>query len=139
MRSLRAATGGRGADFSIECTADVLREAVDALAPCGTCAMVGVASAATEVAINMGAMLRGRSLRGVTEGDSVRQRFIPQLIQWWRAGRFPFEKLVQYFELSQINAGGSGLCIRLGDQTDRDDAGPLLIESAADTDRLVSI
>lgn len=105
VQGIRAATAGRGVDFSVECTGrpEVLREAIDALAACGTCALVGAAHPSTEVSVNMAAMLRGRSLRGVTEGDSVPQQFIPQLIEWWREGRFPFERLVQYFEFEQIN------------------------------------
>lgn len=102
---VRAATRGRGVDGSVECTGlpKVLRQAADVLAPCGVCALVGVADPRAEVPINMSAMLRGRSVRGVTEGDVIPQSFIPKLIGWWRAGRFPFDRLVRYFDLGQIN------------------------------------
>ena len=29
--------------------------------------------------------------------------FIPQLIELWRAGRFPFDQLVKYYDLEDIN------------------------------------
>lgn len=99
-------TRQRGTHYSVECTGvpRVLRQALDALRPCGTCVSLGVAAGTGEATISMNALLRGRTLRGATEGDSVTHRFIPQLIEWWRAGRFPFERLVQYFDLADINA-----------------------------------
>jgi aryl-alcohol dehydrogenase len=64
----------------------------------------------------MNGLLLGKTLRGVTEGDSVPHRFIPQLIEWWRDGRLPFDRLVSYFSLAQLNeaaaACASGLAIK---------------------------
>ena len=40
---------------------------------------------------------------GILEGDAVPQLFIPQLIQLWKQGRFPFDKLITTYPLSQIN------------------------------------
>ena len=33
------------------------------------------------------------------------QVFIPQLVQLWQEGRFPFEKLVRDYRLEDINEG----------------------------------
>ncbi|MBB6095407.1 aryl-alcohol dehydrogenase [Povalibacter uvarum] len=102
---VRIATKGRGVHSSVECTGlpAVLRQAVDVLAPRGTCALVGVAHPRADAAINMASMLRGRTLVGVTEGDVVPRTFIPQMIEWWREGRFPFDRLVRYFEFARID------------------------------------
>jgi aryl-alcohol dehydrogenase len=35
----------------------------------------------------------------------VPQVFIPRLIELWKAGRFPFEKLVSDYRLDDINQG----------------------------------
>ena len=48
-------------------------------------------------------MTRGWSLKMIIEGDSIPQVFIPRLIELWRQGRFPFDKLVQSFPFAQIN------------------------------------
>jgi len=39
----------------------------------------------------------------VVEGDAVPHLFIPKLITLWRQGKFPFEKLVRYYPLADIN------------------------------------
>jgi aryl-alcohol dehydrogenase len=95
-----------GLDFSIDCTGrpEVLRKAVDLLAPGGSCALVGVADRKAEVSLGMGGLLNGRSVRGVMEGDSVPGQFIPQLVELWREGRLPFDRFVQFFDLEDINA-----------------------------------
>lgn len=49
-------------------------------------------------------LLHGRSIRGIVQGDSVSSTFIPNMIEWWKQGRFPFEKLITYYDgLDQIN------------------------------------
>jgi aryl-alcohol dehydrogenase len=57
-----------------------------------------------EASIDIGALLFGKSVRGVIEGDSVPDRFIPQLIQLYRDGRFPFDRLIQVYPLADIDA-----------------------------------
>ena len=45
----------------------------------------------------------GRTLRGVIQGDSVPQLLIPKLVELYQAGRFPFDRLVRYYEFEDIN------------------------------------
>ena len=80
---------GPGVRFSLETSAlpDVLREAVEALMPAGTCVLVGTARAGTEVTVEMPFIQNGRSLRGVVQGDSVPKVFIPQLVDHLMAGQ----------------------------------------------------
>lgn len=44
-----------------------------------------------------------KSIRGVVEGDSVPDVFIPKLIDLYLAGRFPFDRLVKFYSFDQIN------------------------------------
>lgn len=118
VAAIRNLTKGRGVHYSVECTGvpAVLRQAVDALRACGACVSLGVAGHQAEAQLHMNGFLLGKTLRGVTEGDSVAHRFIPQLIDWWRDGQFPFDRLVSYFSLAQLNeaaaACASGLAIK---------------------------
>jgi aryl-alcohol dehydrogenase len=49
-------------------------------------------------------LLAGKHFRGIIQGDSVPQVFIPQLIEFWRQGRLPFESFVSYYDgLDSIN------------------------------------
>lgn len=45
----------------------------------------------------------GQSIRGIIQGDSVPELFIPRLIELHRQGRFPFDRLIKFYPLDQIN------------------------------------
>ncbi|WP_005036516.1 NAD(P)-dependent alcohol dehydrogenase [Holophaga foetida] len=96
---------GIGADYSLECTAlpQVLRQAVDCLRVGGTCGLIGVAAPGVEVALEMATLLDGRTIKGIVEGDSNPDIFIPQLIELYRQGKFPFDRLIRTYSLDQIN------------------------------------
>jgi aryl-alcohol dehydrogenase len=46
---------------------------------------------------------RGKKAVAVVEGDSVPQLFIPKLIKLWQSGKFPFERLVKFYDFKDIN------------------------------------
>ncbi len=96
---------GSGADYVLEITArpEMLTLAVDALAPLGTAALIGGAPAGAHAPVNMNALLGGRTVRGVAQGDSIPQLFIPQLIDLYKAGRFPFDRLITHYGFDDIN------------------------------------
>ncbi len=48
-------------------------------------------------------MLRGLSIRGIVQGDSVPDTFIPHLVELHMNGRFPFDKLVTKYPFEKIN------------------------------------
>jgi aryl-alcohol dehydrogenase len=106
VEAVQAATGGIGADFSLEASArpEVLRQAVDCLTVTGVCGLIGAAPLGTEVTLDMANILFGRTLKGVIEGDSVGDVFIPRLIELHRQGRFPFDKLVTFYDFADINS-----------------------------------
>lgn len=45
----------------------------------------------------------GRTLRGIIEGDAVPDVFIPQLIDLFRQGRFPFDVLIRTYSWKDFN------------------------------------
>jgi aryl-alcohol dehydrogenase len=94
-----------GLDYTLETTAQprVFRQAVEALRPLGVCGLIGAAPFGTEVTFDMTSILMGRTIRGILEGDSVPDLFIPRLIDLHMQGRFPFDRLISDYELAQIN------------------------------------
>ena len=97
---------GQGADFTLECSGrpDVLRQAIDSLGIFGVCGIVGATKEGTEVAFNVNdVMLPGRRIVGIVQGDVVAQTFIPTLIELYRKGRFPFDRLVRFYRFDEIN------------------------------------
>jgi aryl-alcohol dehydrogenase len=98
---------GFGADFSLDTSGrpSVLRQAIDTLAIRGVCGVVGAPPLGTEASFDVNSlMIPGRSIRGICEGDSVPALFIPQLIELYRQGRFPYDRLVRYYDFADINA-----------------------------------
>jgi aryl-alcohol dehydrogenase len=94
-----------GADFSLEATGSptVLRQAVDCLGTLGVCGVIGAPAFGTEVALDVNTILvAGRTVRGVVEGDSVPQVFLPKLIRFWEEGRFPVERLMTHYDFDRI-------------------------------------
>ncbi|HJT50940.1 MAG TPA: zinc-binding dehydrogenase [Nitrosospira sp.] len=105
VASVREITGG-GADFTLESSGrpEVLRQAIDALANCGTCGIVGAPALGTEASFDVnGVMTAGKRITGIIEGDSKPDLFIPALVELYIQGRFPFDKLVKFYTLNQIN------------------------------------
>ena len=102
---MRRITGG-GADFTLESSGrpEVLRQAIDALAIRGTCGIVGAPALGTEASFDVnGVMTTGKRIIGVIEGDSTPDIFIPALVELYAQGRFPFDRLVKFYTLDQIN------------------------------------
>lgn len=105
VAELRDLTDGLGVDYTVETTAvpAVLRQAVDALNQGGTCGLIGAAALGTEASIDMSSLLFGRTVRGIVEGDSVPRVFIPKLVELYKQGRFPIDKLIRTYAFDNIN------------------------------------
>jgi aryl-alcohol dehydrogenase len=48
-------------------------------------------------------IMRGRTVRGIIQGDSVPQQFIPRLVDLHMQGRLPFDRLITLYPLEDIN------------------------------------
>ncbi|MDF3281127.1 MULTISPECIES: NAD(P)-dependent alcohol dehydrogenase [unclassified Gordonia (in: high G+C Gram-positive bacteria)] len=102
---IREITGGTGTRYSVDCIGfeSVLRSALECLDTPGTCATVGFQGLPNEVAIDQGHLLFGKTLVGVIEGDAVPREFVPRMIELYRNGRFPFDKLITTYDFAAIN------------------------------------
>ncbi|MQA10964.1 MAG: alcohol dehydrogenase catalytic domain-containing protein [Pseudonocardiaceae bacterium] len=95
---------GGPADFSMECTGviDVCRQAADSVGMRGTCALIGGAPAGARFELDHLSTLWGKRVIGVLGGEGRGAVVIPALIELYRQGRFPFDELVTYFPLEEI-------------------------------------
>ncbi|MCW2682035.1 MAG: alcohol dehydrogenase [Frankiales bacterium] len=93
---LRQLTDGRGVNYIVDTTGlqHVVAEAFAALSVRGTLSVVGVSPAGTRIDLDPWSFLAGRTVQGNMEGDVVPSIFIPFLIDLYRQGRFPFDKLI---------------------------------------------
>ena len=103
-----------GVDYSLDTTSNpaVFRQAVDSLMMLGTCGLIGGMAAGTEVCIEANHLLPGRTVRGIIQGDSVPQIFIPRLIDLYMQGRFPFDRLIRFYTLDEINQACADMSAR---------------------------
>ncbi|KOT62962.1 alcohol dehydrogenase [Streptomyces rimosus subsp. rimosus] len=100
--ALRDLTHG-GPRYAIDTTGKpaVVSQAIGALRKRGTLALVGIGTAQFDT---LPVLTKGLTLRGVTEGDAVSAKAIPELIDLYRQGRLPLEKLITEFPFTDIEA-----------------------------------
>jgi aryl-alcohol dehydrogenase len=103
--TVKRLAGGRGAQYCLEAAGfpDALHAAVEVLAPRGTACLVGSAPAGVEVALEMRTIQQGRIVRGCIQGESDVHTFLPHLIDLYRAGKLPIERLVRHYPQAAIN------------------------------------
>ncbi|SDH24287.1 benzyl alcohol dehydrogenase [Alteribacillus persepolensis] len=95
----------KGVLYSLETSGvpHVLRQSVDCLAVSGTAAIIGAPPIGTEVSLDVKTLRSERNITGVVEGSGIPQVFIPKLIDLYKQGMLPFDKLLSYYSLEDIN------------------------------------
>ena len=94
-----------GVDFILDTSGvpAVIEQAIAALAPMGRLGLV-TGFPGTKAAFDINYIFQGgRIIQGIVQGDSLPHRFIPYLIDLYASGDFPFDKLIRYYEFSDIN------------------------------------
>jgi aryl-alcohol dehydrogenase len=102
--SVRELTGGLGVDFSVECTGvpEVMTQAVAALAPLGSAAILGVAPDGAELRTNAFALLEGRTVTGSIVGHQAPAVLVPRILRLHDKGLFPLEAMIRTYALEDI-------------------------------------
>ena len=79
-----------------------MRQSLNSVRPVGVCVVLG---ATQELTIHVETELMGtaKTLAGLVEGLSVPQVFIPKLLNYYRLGKFPFDRLIQFYDFEEIN------------------------------------
>lgn len=97
---------GRGVDAVIDLTGrtESIEMAVGMLGPRGTVVLIASPAFDAVARIPVIVLSAGASIRGVVQGDSKPHVFIPELIEMYRQGRFPFDRLITYYDFADINA-----------------------------------
>jgi aryl-alcohol dehydrogenase len=95
---------GGPADYALECTGviSVVRQAADCVGMLGTCILIGGAPAGAEFSLDHISTLWGKRVVGVLGGSGRSDVLIPALMGLYRQGRFPFDRLVEYFDFADL-------------------------------------
>jgi aryl-alcohol dehydrogenase len=103
VEEIKKITNG-GVHYAIETTGatPVIIQSVHALRVSGTVAIVGMGG---DVTLNFtnDLLMEGKKVMGTVQGDSIPQLHIPKLIQYYKEGKFPFDKLVKFYDFEDIN------------------------------------
>jgi aryl-alcohol dehydrogenase len=93
-----------GVNYALDTTgrAETGHHAIMALAPKGHFGFVTLPAGGLQLNMHT-VFLQGLSVRGIVQGDSVPHRFIPELIDLFLAGRFPFDRFITRYDFTQIN------------------------------------
>jgi aryl-alcohol dehydrogenase len=92
-----------GFDHSLDTTGvqEVITTAVDVLRVGGSCGLLGVRT--EPVVFKPEHLALGRTIKGILIGDAVPKVLIPRLVELWKQGRFPFDRLIATYPLEQID------------------------------------
>ena len=108
-----------GVDYVLDTTGrpDLQQAALACLAPGGTLGLVGISPPGTPAPGEANAILTfGHTIRGITEGDSDPDTFLPRLIDLFLAGRLPIDRLVKTYRFADINLAiadqKAGVCVK---------------------------
>ena len=94
----------RGVEFVLDTSgrAANLDAGVGALAPMGHFGFVAF-NAHSGAMVDASRLTVGQTLQGIIQGDAVSALMIPELIGLYRTGRFPFDRLITFYDFADIN------------------------------------
>lgn len=94
---------GNGSEYVLEATGvpALILQGIRSLRARGVMAAVGVGPDAT-FNVNDELIPLNRTIIGVVEGDSIPKLFIPQLIEYYKAGRFPFDQSIKRYPFADL-------------------------------------
>ncbi|SMY29819.1 unnamed protein product [Zymoseptoria tritici ST99CH_1A5] len=99
--ALKEITGGRGPNVVIETTGHpaVLEPAYASVATKGSFVIIGGPPQGYEMKFDyVQHLFRGIKVFGCVEGDSVPEKFIPEMIAYYREGKLPVDKMVKFYK-----------------------------------------
>lgn len=110
-----------GLNYALDTTAKrvVISALLGAMASGGTLGFVGVPGSADDAVLQVDVITMlstGVKIKGICEGDAEPSEFVPVMVDLFMEGKFPFDKLCDFFDFSDINkavdAQHSGQCIK---------------------------
>ena len=109
-----------GVDYAFDTTGvpAVQAAVMNTLGPKGAFGIVGISPPGTPMPGDINtAMTFGHTVKGIIEGDSDPDVFLPELIEHYRRGALPFDRMIKTFPFDQINeaiaAQHHGDCIKV--------------------------
>ncbi len=109
-----------GVDYAFDSTGlePVMQSAMQCLGSKGVLGVVGLSAVGTPVPGDVNQTVSmGQTIRGIVEGDSDPDIFIPQLMEHYLAGRLPYDRMISTYPMGEINQAiqdqHDGKCIKV--------------------------
>ncbi len=94
-----------GAEYAIDTTGipAVCKQALDCLDVYGVMVVLAVSNADITLNLNRDLVAKGKTIKGVLEGDASPKVLIPILVELYKKGQFPVDKLMRFYQPEEIN------------------------------------
>lgn len=95
---------GSTVDYAFDCTGviPVIEQLAETVGMLGTLVLIGGAPANARFSLDHLRTLWGKRVIGVLGGGGRSGQLIPALVELYQQGRFPFDRLVRYYEMNEI-------------------------------------
>ena len=93
-----------GSDYAVDTSgkAPIARQAIlSTNVRYGEVALIAVSNEPLDIPYD--SIRMGRTVRGCMEGDAISDQFIPTLVDFYKEGRFPFDKMIKKYNLADID------------------------------------
>lgn len=103
-RALQAQIGAR-VDIILECTGliPLVEQAIECIGPLGVCLLLGGGLAGERFSAEQRSVLWGKRIEGVLGGGGTSESLLTRLMHYHLAGLFPFDRLLTFYPLAEIN------------------------------------
>ena len=103
VQEVRQVTGGT-VDWAFDCTGviAVIEQLAETIGMLGTLVLIGGAPAGARFSLDHLSTLWGKRVIGVLGGGGRSGQLIPALVELFQQGRFPFDRLVKFYDMDQI-------------------------------------
>jgi len=104
VEEIKKITDGKGVNYSIDTSGNgpFIQTAIKSLAYHGQLAALAPDGVLEKFNIGEDVLVNMRSIHGICEGNSVAQVFIPEMIDLYKRGQFPLDKLVTVYDFEDI-------------------------------------
>lgn len=102
---IKVLTDGRGLDYVIDSTGvgPVMTKALHSVSNSGTFVPLAVTQKNFEVNTFFDLVFGNKKVRGVLIGDTIAKYHLPNLIEFYKRGEFPFDQFIKYYDFENIN------------------------------------
>ncbi|KAL1983183.1 hypothetical protein VTN96DRAFT_433 [Rasamsonia emersonii] len=104
-QAVREVTDGSGSTITVDATGVVplIKQGVEFTANQGKMILLGVAPMDSKLEIPIVPhMVSGKHILGSMEGGVRPEKYIPQMIQWHRSGKFPIDRLIKFYPVADF-------------------------------------